>query len=60
MARPNVYCSRFVGSLANGVDIVIKGLWDLCWWECCYFSGWCDEMFMGAVLLGVWLLLGRV
>ena len=24
------------------------------------FSDWCDQMFMGAVLLGVWLLLGLV
>jgi len=37
LARPNVYCSRFVLSLAIGVDNVIKVLWDLCWWDCCYF-----------------------
>jgi len=32
---------------------VIKWLWKMCCWECSYCWGWCDQMVMGAVLLGV-------
>ena len=41
------------GSVAIGGAGVIKWLWEMCWWECNYSRGWCHQMFMGAVLVGV-------
>ena len=37
---------------------VIKWLLELCWWEISYWWGWCDQMVMGSVLVGVQLLEG--
>jgi len=37
---------------------VIKCLWELCWCECSYWWGWCDQMVMGDVLVGVLVLGG--
>jgi len=41
------------GSLAIGGAGVIKLLWQTCWWGCSYWCVWCDQMVMGAVLVGV-------
>jgi len=49
----NVNGSCFGGSVAIGGAGVIKCLWELCWWECSYLWGWCDQIVMGAVLVGV-------
>ena len=40
-------------SVATGGADVIKFLWELCWRECSYLWGWCDQMVMGSVLVGV-------
>jgi len=32
---------------------VIKESWELYWWECSYFWGWCDQIVMGVLLIGV-------
>jgi len=39
---------------------VINWLWEFCWRECSHSWGWCDQMILGAVLVGVLLLLGLV
>jgi len=51
--RSNVHGSRVGGSVATGGAGVIKCSWELFWWECSYWWGWCDQMVMGAVLVGV-------
>ena len=43
----------FVGRVAFGGPGVIKWLWVLFWWECSYWLGWCDQIVMGAVLVGL-------
>jgi len=48
------------GSVNIGGAVVKKWLWELCWWECSYLWGWCEQMVMGAVLVGVSLLVGLV
>ena len=50
----------FVGRVAFGGPGVIKWLWVLFWWECSYWLGWCDQMFMGTMSVGVLLLVGLV
>ena len=49
--RSNGYGSCVGGSLAIGGVGMNKWLWQLCWWECSYWWGWCDKMVMGAVLV---------
>jgi len=49
----NIYGSCAGGGVAIRWTVVIKYLWELCCWECSYWWGWCDQMFMGAVSVGV-------
>jgi len=48
-----VYWGCVGGSVSIGGAGVIKWLWKLCWWECSYWWVWCEQMIMGAVLVGV-------
>jgi len=47
----------FMGAVLVGCSFdvagVIRWLWEQCYWECSYWWGWCDQMVMGAVLVGV-------
>ena len=49
----NGYENCVGGSVTIGRAVVKEWLWELCWWECSYMWGWCEQMFMGAVLVGV-------
>ena len=40
-------------SIATGGAGVIKCLWELCRWDCCYSWGWYDQMVFGTVSVGV-------
>ena len=49
----STYGNIFGGSVAIGGVGVNNWLWELFWWVCSYFWGWCDQMVMGVVLVGV-------
>ena len=52
MVFSNGYGSCVGGSVAIGGAGDFKWLWELCWRDCSYCSGWCDPMFMGNLLVG--------
>ena len=46
----------FGGCIAICGAGVITWLMEITWWKCSYLCGWRDQMFIAAVLLGVWLM----
>jgi len=56
----NGFWSCVGGNIAIGGFGGIKYLWEHCWWECSYWWGWCEQLVMGAFLVGVQLFLGLV